>query len=126
VTRVLLPAGARYEALVPALEEAGFRPEVTGGPTPAPPASGAGRVTAAVVPEAGLDAWRRLPPARRRRFLVVAVVTSGTTGDPLAALARDVNLVVTEEDLSRLPELLGVAVEDHLRLVHLLDPEAAP
>lgn len=65
----------------------------------------------------------RLPPRVRRRVVVVEVADKVRTGDSTAAFVAGVNLLVSTEDIGRLPNLVQAIIARHRQLVSLLDPE---
>ena len=89
---------------------------------------GEGRVVVVVVEDTpeGVAPLNLLPPATRRRLVVVQVGDKLTTGDGSTAFVRAVNLVVAGGDVERLPDLMERAVTRHRELVGLLEPELRP
>jgi hypothetical protein len=119
------------EAALGALTSAGFEAVAVASTAEARSLVESGAV--AVVVGVGGVAWdqeRALPlatlaPAVRRASVVALVGEGMPTGDGLRAFVYGVDLVVSVADLTRLGELLGVAVTGKRALVAPLDPHAA-
>ena len=75
---------------------------------------------------ADLEPLSALPPAVRRRLVVVLVGAGLTTGDWLGAFVRGVNLTVSGGDLAHLPRLVEAAAHRRRELAALIEEEPLP